>query len=135
MIHSGGIHAEALARFARGERYYDANIDMHPTVRIDPIVTRRAEFLALTTGVNGDTLPQAGTGNNNPRVTEPFSPVLLALDVHVRSGCRSAAIDAGDPAADWSNEPKPNGERLNLGAYGNTSEAARSPGGLVLFVQ
>ena len=98
-------------------------------------VTRRAEFLALTTEVNGDTLPQAGTGNNNPRFTEPFSPVLLALDVHVRSGCRSAAIDAGDPAADWSKEPRPNGERLNLGAYGNTSEAARSPGGLVLFVR
>ena len=28
-----------------------------------------------------------------------------------------------------------NGRCVNLGAYGNTSEAARSPGGLVLFVK
>jgi len=32
-------------------------------------------------------------------------------------------IDAGDPASDYSSEPEPNGERANMGAYGNTSEA------------
>ena len=41
----------------------------------------------------------------------------------------SAAIDAGDPAADYSNEPSSNGGRLNLGAYGNTAEASRTPSG------
>ena len=98
-------------------------------------VTPQSAFLAETEQVNENTLPQAGAGNGNPHFKEAFSPNLLAFDVHVRSGCRSKAIDSGDPAADWSNEPKPNGKRLNLGAYGNTSEAARSPGGLVLFVQ
>jgi hypothetical protein len=38
----------------------------------------------------------------------------------------SPAIDAGDPKADYSNEPSPNGGRLNLGAYGNTAEASRT---------
>ena len=98
-------------------------------------VTPQSAFLAETEQVNENTLPQAGAGNGNPHFKEAFSPNLLAFDVHVRPGCRSKAIDAGDPAADWSNEPKPNGKRLNLGAYGNTPEAARSPGGLVLFVQ
>ena len=38
----------------------------------------------------------------------------------------SPAIDLGDPTADYSNEPAPNGGRLNLGAYGNTAEASRT---------
>jgi len=33
-------------------------------------------------------------------------------------------IDAGDPASSFSNEPEPNGGRVNMGVYGNTPEAA-----------
>jgi len=36
----------------------------------------------------------------------------------------SHCIDAGDPNSDYSMEPAPNGERINMGAYGNTEEAA-----------
>lgn len=43
-------------------------------------------------------------------------------DYHLRSW--SPCIDAGDPASDFTNEPAPNGGRVNMGAYGNTSEAA-----------
>jgi parallel beta-helix repeat protein len=43
---------------------------------------------------------------------------------HERSG--SASIDAGDPASDYSLEPYPAGGIINVGAYGNTSEAALS---------
>jgi len=39
----------------------------------------------------------------------------------------SPCIDAGDPASDYSNEPQPNSERINMGAYGNTSEATIAP--------
>ena len=41
----------------------------------------------------------------------------------------SPAIDAGDPAADYANEPAPNGGRLNAGAFGNTAEASRTATG------
>lgn len=73
--------------------------------------------------------------------TEAF---LRNLDVHVRSaagyftndgteltaeGVQSCAIDAGDPLADWSNEPTPNGGRRNAGCYGNTAEASKSATG------
>ncbi|MBQ3315918.1 MAG: right-handed parallel beta-helix repeat-containing protein [Kiritimatiellae bacterium] len=67
----------------------------------------------------------------------------LALDVHLTTpaGYRkngsdewftdallaSPAIDAGDPASDFSNEPTPNGGRVNQGAYGNTAEASKTP--------
>jgi parallel beta-helix repeat protein len=40
----------------------------------------------------------------------------------------SPCIDAGDPADDCSNEPAPNGGRINQGCYGNTPEAARTAG-------
>ena len=41
----------------------------------------------------------------------------------------SPCIDAGDPADVCTNEPAPNGNRINMGAYGNTEQASKSPGG------
>jgi hypothetical protein len=52
----------------------------------------------------------------------PHFVALHAGDYHLRSW--SPCIDAGDPTSDFSNEPQPNGGRINMGAYGNTPEAA-----------
>ena len=38
----------------------------------------------------------------------------------------SPCIDAGD-SSDYSMEPPPNGDRINMGAYGGTEEASKSP--------
>jgi len=38
----------------------------------------------------------------------------------------SPTVDAGDPADDFSNEPLPNGGRIDQGAYGNTAFAPLS---------
>lgn len=38
----------------------------------------------------------------------------------------SPAIDAGDPGDDYHLETAPNGNRINLGAYGGTAQASRS---------
>ncbi|MGB8226219.1 MAG: hypothetical protein WCE45_05065 [Sedimentisphaerales bacterium] len=38
----------------------------------------------------------------------------------------SLCIDAGDPNSDWSGEPWPNGKRINMGAYGGTSQASKN---------
>ena len=40
----------------------------------------------------------------------------------------SPCIDAGDPASSVGQEPQPHGGRINLGAYGGTSQASKSPG-------
>ena len=48
---------------------------------------------------------------------------------------RSPALNAGDPESDWSNEPKPNGRCVNMGAYGNTPWATMSKGGTLIFVR
>lgn len=72
-----------------------------------------------------------------------YAADIAAIDVHLLSsaGYRkngsdewftdteslSPAIDAGDQTSDYSNEPTPNGSRVNLGAYGNTAEASKTP--------
>ncbi|MCK4626185.1 MAG: right-handed parallel beta-helix repeat-containing protein [Phycisphaerae bacterium] len=46
----------------------------------------------------------------------------------VKDKATSPCIDAGDPKSKWKNEPAPNGERINMGAYGNTAKASKSGG-------
>ena len=50
-----------------------------------------------------------------------------ATGLFVNDNVSSPAIDAGNPASDFSQEPLPNGERVNLGCYGNTPEASKTP--------
>lgn len=45
---------------------------------------------------------------------------------------QSPTIDRGDGAASYANEPANNGNYLNLGTYGNTAQASRSPAQYVL---
>ena len=46
--------------------------------------------------------------------------------VWVQDDVTSPCIDAGDPNSDWTAELWPHGERINMGAYGGTSQASRS---------
>jgi hypothetical protein len=39
----------------------------------------------------------------------------------------SKCIDLGDPTSDWTAELWPHGQRINMGAYGGTPEASKSP--------
>ena len=54
-------------------------------------------------------------------------------DYHLR--LLSPCIDAGDPVSDYTQEPLPNGGRINMGRYGNTPEAATSLEGTVMVFQ
>ena len=62
-----------------------------------------------------------GTGNitSNPMFVNPANG-----NFHLQGN--SPAIDAGNPASDYSKEPAPNGGRVNMGCYGNTPEATKS---------
>lgn len=53
----------------------------------------------------------------------------LRKDAWVMDWVTSPCVDAGDPLAPVLEESEPNGRRLNLGAYGGTSEASRSEAG------
>ncbi|MHA1713123.1 MAG: hypothetical protein ACTSW4_03645 [Candidatus Ranarchaeia archaeon] len=43
----------------------------------------------------------------------------------------SRCIDAGDTSDSVGLEPNPNGARINMGAYGGTAEASKSPSGII----
>ena len=44
----------------------------------------------------------------------------------------SPLVDAGNPASSWAAEPSPNGGRINIGRYGNTVRAAKTPSSAML---
>jgi hypothetical protein len=45
----------------------------------------------------------------------------------VQDNVTSPCIDAGNPGCPIGNEPAPNGNRRNMGAYGGTAQASKSP--------
>ncbi len=53
-------------------------------------------------------------------------PVMLPV-TWTADAQQSPAIDRGDAADSFGNEPLPNGGYINLGAYGNTAQASQSP--------
>jgi hypothetical protein len=55
---------------------------------------------------------------------DPLSETWVSDDV------TSPGIDAGDPNSPVGAEPFPNGGRVNMGAYGGTAEASKSPSGV-----
>jgi len=65
---------------------------------------------------NGDFHEKSTGGRYNP-----------ATGQFVKDGVSSPAIDAGNPSSAFSEEPMPNGGRINMGCYGNTAEASMSP--------
>ena len=54
------------------------------------------------------------------------APTLLTPVLTIDAN-QSPVIDRGDPTVSFENEPLPNGNFVNLGAYGNTAQASLSP--------
>jgi parallel beta-helix repeat protein len=67
----------------------------------------------------GGVSPGEGSISEDPLFADPANG-----DFHLKED--SPCIDTGDPSSPYSNEPAPNGGRINMGAYGNTAEATTS---------
>ncbi|MEE9370667.1 MAG: right-handed parallel beta-helix repeat-containing protein, partial [Sedimentisphaerales bacterium] len=55
---------------------------------------------------------------------------LKTGDCNIIDPNTSPCVDAGNPFSDFSNEPEDNGNRINMGAYGNTAQASLSGPGV-----
>ena len=78
---------------------------------------------------DGSVVDYAGNGNleSDPLfVTPGYFNYLTWVEGDYHLSSSSPAIDTGDPASDYSLEPAPNGGRINMGAYGNSPDAATS---------
>jgi len=78
-------------------------------------------------------------GNGNISV-DPLFADSIHSDLHLKSEygrwdgtgwvndeVTSPCINAGDPLDDYALEPSPNGNRINMGTYGNTAKASSKP--------
>jgi predicted outer membrane repeat protein len=88
---------------------------------------------------------QPGYWDPNGIIDDPNDDFWVEGDYHLKSQAgrwdpnsgswviddiTSPCIDAGDPNSPVAFEPFPNGGIINMGAYGGTSEASKSPSGL-----
>ncbi len=72
-----------------------------------------------------------------------LAPVLSATTglpvaqagTYVIDASQSPAIDRGAPTDSFGNEPAPNGGYVNIGAYGNTNQASKSPTAYLLVTK
>ena len=111
----------------------------------------RIEYTNLTDGWPGEgnmdvdpCFASVGYFDPNATTDDPNDDVWVDGDYHLKSQASrldpttqnwvedditSPCIDAGDPNSPIGYEPFPNGGRINMGAYGGTAEASKSPFG------
>lgn len=90
-----------------------------------------SSILTASYTLSDDELPGVGNVSADPAFVNG-AYLLKSTAGHYDGGwvaddITSPAIDAGDPADDFLAEPAPNGARINLGAFGNTPRASKSP--------
>ncbi len=96
-----------------------------------------------TYGLNDEVIAGPGNFIADPRFADPCNG-----DYHLKSAAgrwdpdtqtwvpdvnTSLCIDAGNPGCPLGDEPDPNGNRINMGAYGGTAQASKSPPGWALL--
>ncbi|OQX71533.1 MAG: hypothetical protein B6D62_01820 [Candidatus Cloacimonas sp. 4484_275] len=75
--------------------------------------------IELATGV----YPGEGNLNITPHFRNTDARNLRLAVFDETGSAKNPLVDAGDPNDDYSQEPMPNGHRINMGAYGNTEDA------------
>ena len=96
------------------------------TLTVDYTLTQQG-FAAGTGNISSNPL-FADASNGDFHVESTIGRFNPSTGLFVNDDENSPAIDAGNPSSDFSNEPDPNGGRVNLGCYGNTDEASKSAG-------
>ena len=106
---------------------------------VDKNSGQKITYSCLYNTVKSDNLSDYGTGCI---AKDPCFADAASGDFHLKSAAgrwngttwvkdtvTSPCIDAGEASAAYANEPSPNGNRANMGAYGNTTEASKSTSG------
>jgi parallel beta-helix repeat protein len=86
-----------------------------------------------TGNLNADPL-FADAGSEDYHLCSQFGRYSPVYGEWVRDSRQSPCIDAGDPQASQAEEPVPNGNRINMGAYGGTKQASMGAEHSILYV-
>jgi cysteine-rich repeat protein len=119
------------------------NILVNSLRGVDNVNASRNTFPSLNNNCfwnNSSDFGNVGSGTNNV-IADPLFVNLAGNDYHLKStgghysngswvvdAVTSPCIDKGDPAAPFDLEPAPNGGRANIGRYGDTIQASKTPG-------
>jgi hypothetical protein len=79
--------------------------------------------VSSSSDINADPL-YADRGNGDYHLKSIAGRWSPSSNAWVSDTVNSPGIDAGSPLSDYSNEPQYNGGRINVGVYGNTSQAS-----------
>ena len=115
----------------------DGNLVLDDTVvTVDPSFVSSYEDYASHLNFNGATYIDPGTGFGFAYLGSLDAHLLSVAGYWLNDGSvgpatnvTSLAIDGGDPDSPYGEEPMPNGGCINLGAYGNTQFASKTPSG------
>lgn len=72
-------------------------------------------------------LANVSVNDFHPKTTTASGRYDPAIPGWTNDASFSILLDSGNPATAYSNEPSPNGKALNIGAYGNTWQASKTP--------
>ncbi|NCD32881.1 MAG: choice-of-anchor D domain-containing protein [Spartobacteria bacterium] len=108
-LNSGSVSSDYNALFV-------TNGAMVATKRVSPVDARYESVASWNAAYHMD----AHSLSVDPQLVDGANG-----DMHLTTN--SPLIDAGNPASSYENEPKPNGNRANIGLYGNTAEAIITP--------
>lgn len=100
-----------------------------PVSTLTVTYTLSQEAISGTGNITGDPLfaNPAGHDYHLKSTTGRWDPTASGgSGAWVTDFSQSPAIDAGNPASAYIFEPQPNGGRVNMGAYGNTTQASKS---------
>ena len=113
---------------------FDSDYNNYFATGAGVLVWWQKEFIDLLDWQVEADLDNHSIGNTlvNPILDNPMFVNAAAGDFHLGAG--STSIDAGDFGSAFGDEPGPNGDRINLGAYGGTDMAAVSPPSFVTLL-
>jgi len=132
---SGDIHMYNNIMWGNHSSITDA-IDLGGTITIyyciieggrSGISTRGLVTINSTVLLDSDPL-FADPSTGNYRLQSEYGRWSSTTGTWVLDNATSPAISGGDPGFDYSREPMQNGARINMGAFGNTPTASKSPG-------
>ncbi|MDA0337996.1 MAG: right-handed parallel beta-helix repeat-containing protein, partial [bacterium] len=138
IIHDVGTAIELDKALGQTFGVLDYN-DLHPVAGGHVGNIEGADFTTLTDWRDETGLDTHSMSLNPRFIADAVAPASMDLHVASQAGRwdgsnfvsdveTSPAIDAGDPRDSFAKETAPNGNRVNLGAWGNTAEASRSGG-------
>lgn len=127
---AGGLHSSGVDIFVGSSIVWGNN---GTAVRVvDPVLSDPVTYSNVRGGHSGE-----GNINQDPLFADEWG-----RDYHLQSQygrynstsrmwvtdtSQSPCIDTGDPSEPFGDEPLPNGGRINMGAYGGTRQASKSP--------